>query len=261
MATPHVSAIVALMLQKNPSMTPNKIRSTIFSFSDCLDNKYGTCPNDFIGYGRIDAVDILGPPLPPEFNPPEPPEEYPPEPPEMPPLPPEQTLSVEAEPTSIQINQASTITVATNPTTAGVSIYCSVAGGLGSIADSTCITGSDGSCSVKYDAPSTSTTANISCSANGWTTDSTSVQVTESTYKIKFFKSGLPSRTSWSVIVDGVEYTTTSSRITVYGLTGTVEYSFESPVWSRNSRYVCKRGCSGFVTSGDYSKTAVYRRG
>jgi serine protease AprX len=56
MATPHVSATIALMLQKNPSLSPSSIRTKIFSTANCLSNKYGTCPNVYIGFGRIDAL-------------------------------------------------------------------------------------------------------------------------------------------------------------------------------------------------------------
>lgn len=61
MATPHVSATVALMLQKNSSLIPANIRSIIFSSANCLNNKYGTCPNIYIGYGRVDALKSVTP--------------------------------------------------------------------------------------------------------------------------------------------------------------------------------------------------------
>ena len=56
MATPHVSATVALMLQKNSTLTSTDIRTKIFSGANCLNNKYGTCPNIYIGYGRVNAL-------------------------------------------------------------------------------------------------------------------------------------------------------------------------------------------------------------
>jgi subtilisin family serine protease len=65
MATPHVSATVALILQKDNTLTPNQIRTKIFSSADCLNNKYGTCPNTKIGTGRVDAyaaVNSVSPP-------------------------------------------------------------------------------------------------------------------------------------------------------------------------------------------------------
>jgi subtilisin family serine protease len=59
MATPHVSATVALMLQKNPNLTPTDIRSNIFGSADCLGGLYGSCPNVNIGYGRVDALQAV----------------------------------------------------------------------------------------------------------------------------------------------------------------------------------------------------------
>jgi len=56
MSTPHVSATIALMLDKNPNLSPADIRSKIFGSANCLGNKYGACPNIYIGYGRIDAL-------------------------------------------------------------------------------------------------------------------------------------------------------------------------------------------------------------
>jgi subtilisin family serine protease len=59
MATPHVSATVALMLQKNPTLTADSIRAIIFANSNCLANKYGSCPNIYKGKGRIDAFSAV----------------------------------------------------------------------------------------------------------------------------------------------------------------------------------------------------------
>ena len=56
MSTPHVSATIALMLQKNPSLVQSDIRSKLFASANCLGNKYGACPNIYIGYGRVDAL-------------------------------------------------------------------------------------------------------------------------------------------------------------------------------------------------------------
>jgi subtilisin family serine protease len=70
MATPHVSALAALMLQKTPDLNPADIRSRIFQSADCLGDKYGACPNIYIGFGRVNAsaaVNWVGsePPSPP----------------------------------------------------------------------------------------------------------------------------------------------------------------------------------------------------
>lgn len=56
MATPHVAATIALMLQKNHGLSPAQIRSILFGSADCLGNRYGTCPNTIIGWGRINAL-------------------------------------------------------------------------------------------------------------------------------------------------------------------------------------------------------------
>ncbi len=55
-SAPMVAATIALMLQKNPSLTANQIKSIIFSSANCLKNKYGTCPNNVIGYGVVNAL-------------------------------------------------------------------------------------------------------------------------------------------------------------------------------------------------------------
>ncbi len=53
MATPMVSGTIALMLSKNPNLTPSSIHSILFSNSDCVS---GTCPNTNIGYGRVNTL-------------------------------------------------------------------------------------------------------------------------------------------------------------------------------------------------------------
>ena len=59
MATPHVSATIALMLQKNPNLALSAIKSIIFNSANCLGGKYGSCPNTYIGYGRVDASNAV----------------------------------------------------------------------------------------------------------------------------------------------------------------------------------------------------------
>lgn len=54
MATPHVSATIALMKQKNPLLDVAGIKSKLFGNSVCLTGY--TCPNNNIGFGRIDAL-------------------------------------------------------------------------------------------------------------------------------------------------------------------------------------------------------------
>lgn len=57
MATPHVSAMVALMLKANPNLTPDNIKTLLSTTSIDL----GTPGKDiFFGYGRVDAVNAVG---------------------------------------------------------------------------------------------------------------------------------------------------------------------------------------------------------
>lgn len=53
-AAPHVSGLIALMLQKNPQLTPNQIRQAIIA-SPRTDANTQTVPNNKWGYGKIDA--------------------------------------------------------------------------------------------------------------------------------------------------------------------------------------------------------------
>jgi minor extracellular protease Epr len=60
MATPHVSATIALVLQKDPILSSGAIRSAIFGSADCVQQAtYGSCPNTHIGYGRVDALNAV----------------------------------------------------------------------------------------------------------------------------------------------------------------------------------------------------------
>jgi hypothetical protein len=65
-----------------------------------------------------------------------------------------------------------------------------------------------------------------------------------SSYSVVFQESGIPSGVSWGVTVGGTPYTSTSSSVTVSGLTGTVSYTFDSAV----DGFACGSGCSGSVT-------------
>lgn len=53
-AAPVVSGAIALMLDKNPDLYPSEIRKLLFSTAKCLS---GSCPNNQIGYGRINVMD------------------------------------------------------------------------------------------------------------------------------------------------------------------------------------------------------------
>lgn len=147
MATPHVSATVALMLQKNSSLTPANIRSIIFKSADCLNNKYGTCPNIYLGYGRVDALKSVTP-----------------------------SLSVSASPSTISTVQSSAITVSTSDSQSGITV--SLTTNLGSLSPISCTSDSTGKCSVSFRS-STTGTATITVSASGYTSASTNVTVTK----------------------------------------------------------------------------------
>jgi subtilisin family serine protease len=56
MATPMVSGTAALVLSSNPSLSPSSVRNILFSTSDCV---LLLCPNNDIGYGRIDALNAV----------------------------------------------------------------------------------------------------------------------------------------------------------------------------------------------------------
>ncbi len=61
MATPHVAGAVALMLQKNPALTPVQVK-TILRETARADQDTGTVPNEAFGYGKLDvkaAVDAV----------------------------------------------------------------------------------------------------------------------------------------------------------------------------------------------------------
>jgi len=154
MATPHVSATIALMLQENPNLTPANIRSTIFNASNCLNNKYGTCPNNYLGYGRVDALKSVT-----------------------------QFLSLAANPAAISTTQSSTITVSTSDSHSGVNI--SFATNLGSLSSSNCTTDSTGKCSVSFNS-ATAGTATITASVSGYTSVSTNVTVTKTRIRRSF---------------------------------------------------------------------------
>jgi minor extracellular protease Epr len=152
MATPHVSATIALMLQKNPNLAPADIRSTIFNTADCLSNKYGACPNIYIGWGRIDALNAVNPSS-------------------------TTFLTVSANPSSITTTQTSTITASTSNVASSVQISFTTT--LGTLSPSpSCQTGANGQCSVTLSSANAGS-ATVSASASGYTPGSTSVTITQ----------------------------------------------------------------------------------
>lgn len=58
MAAPQVAGIVALMLQINPSLTNEQIR-TILHNTAASDTATGTTPNNVYGWGKVDALSAL----------------------------------------------------------------------------------------------------------------------------------------------------------------------------------------------------------
>ena len=80
-----------------------------------------------------------------------------------------------------------------------------------------------------------------------------------STYSTTFDQNGIPSSgTTWGVTVGSNHYTGTGTSITVSGLSGTLSYSYDSPVaGSAGTSYTCNTGCSGSI-SGSGTESASY---
>jgi hypothetical protein len=78
------------------------------------------------------------------------------------------------------------------------------------------------------------------------------------TYTVTFKQVGIPAGVSWGVMVGVTHYTSTTSSITVSGLSGSVSYSYEASVPAPGGgSYTCVSGCSGSVT-GPTTVTATY---
>ena len=78
------------------------------------------------------------------------------------------------------------------------------------------------------------------------------------TYSATFQQSGIPPGITWGITVGGTRRTSTGSSVTVSGLGGTVNYSYDSTVPGASGvQYVCTSGCSGSV-SGSATVTANY---
>jgi subtilisin family serine protease len=58
MASPHITGLVALMLQKNPNLDSTTVISALTSTAD-VDGQTGAVPNTKAGYGKADAVGAL----------------------------------------------------------------------------------------------------------------------------------------------------------------------------------------------------------
>jgi hypothetical protein len=78
-------------------------------------------------------------------------------------------------------------------------------------------------------------------------------------YQATFSQTGIPAGTTWGVTVGGTMYTSTSSSLTVSGLSRTVAYSYDDPAsGGAGTRYDCTSGCSGSVTPSSRTATASY---
>jgi len=76
------------------------------------------------------------------------------------------------------------------------------------------------------------------------------------TYSATFQENGLPPSSSWSITVGGSYFSSSSSSITVYGLTGNTAYYYQSSVYN----YACQSSCSGTIY-GPSTVTASYYAG
>ena len=76
----------------------------------------------------------------------------------------------------------------------------------------------------------------------------------QSTYSMTFQEYGLPPGTPWSIIVGGNYFTTSDPSITVYGLSGTINYAYQNLV----SGFYCQSNCSGSIPYGG-SVTVTYQ--
>jgi len=72
-------------------------------------------------------------------------------------------------------------------------------------------------------------------------------------YTVTFQEGGLPLGASWGLNVGANYFSTSDETITVYGLTGTVNYAYQTPL----SNYYCQSNCAGSV-SGASSITSYY---
>jgi hypothetical protein len=59
MASPHAAGIAALMLEMDPTLTPQQLRDIIRSNTQAADSFTGNLPNGRFGYGKADAFAAL----------------------------------------------------------------------------------------------------------------------------------------------------------------------------------------------------------
>ena len=126
------------------------------------------------------------------------------------------------------------------------------------------VSGLTGTVSYSYDSLVAGSGGSYSCtsSCSGQVSSSGTVTATytfsSSTYSATFAENNIPSGVTWGVTVGGTHHQTSSgTSIPVSGLTGTVSYSYDSPVAGSGGSYTCTSSCSGSV-SGSATVTATY---
>ncbi|MEM5829291.1 MAG: hypothetical protein QW040_00415 [Candidatus Aenigmatarchaeota archaeon] len=101
------------------------------------------------------------------------------------------------------------------------------------------------------------------CSKSGYETKKGNIEsytiAPPPSYSVTFSQSGIPFGVLWGVKVGGIRYTSTSSSITVSGLSGVVNYEYDSIVSNTTgTQYICTASCSGSLSSSD-NKIASYK--
>jgi len=187
-------------------------------------------------------------------------------------------LLATAAPVAATTTPPVTVTCSPNPVTLGLATTCTAteSAGTGSgdtigwsstdlggvFTPTSCqLGGSPVSCSVSYTPSETGTqTITATCGNEiGCATGTGSLDVLAATYSVTFGQTGIPtSGVTWGVTVNSVHHTGTGASIVVSGLSGTVAYSYDTPVsGGPGVEYVCSSGCSGTV-SGAGTESATY---
>ena len=76
-----------------------------------------------------------------------------------------------------------------------------------------------------------------------------------SIYSVTFEEYNIPLGVTWGINVGSSFFTTTSTSITIYGLTGIVTYAYQNSVSNSNTQYLCQSNCSGTVS--DYATVSA----
>ncbi len=115
------------------------------------------------------------------------------------------------------------------------------------------VTGLGGTLAYTYDTPVSGYTCSTGCS--GSVSEATTEGATY-TYSVTFDQTGIPGSVTWGVTVGGLDNSGTGGSITVNGLTGTLSYSYDSPVAGASGvQYVSS--CSGTV-AGAGTQSCTY---